>query len=256
MLHIEFKSGTLLLWEDECLRRGVPEEPLPELVSGFCKYDGRVRRWRAHASDYAAIVTALYRGKVAYDDQARGYECLELKLEGERNPREYQRQALDEWWRRGRRGVVVLPTGTGKSFLAQMAIERCARSTLVVAPTIDLISQWAVQLRAAFRCPVGIIGGGEHDLKPITVTTYDSAQQQMEYLGDKFALLVVDECHHLPGAIYSQIARLSIAPFRLGLTATPERQDGLESTYDELLGPICYRKEITELSPGGVLAPY
>ena len=44
--------------------------------------------------------------------------------------------------------------------------------------------------------------------------------------GNKFGLLVCDECHHLPGPSYQMIAIGSIAPFRLGLTATPERSDG------------------------------
>ena len=253
MIHIDFNSGTLLLWEEG---GGGPEKAPPAGIGGLCTYDARVRRWRAHASAYAEIITALYHAKVPYDDRARQYEEVNLTLGGGRLPRDYQREALAAWRVSQRRGVVVLPTGTGKSFLAQLAMAACNRSTLVVAPTIDLISQWAVQLRAAFGCPVGLLGGGEHDIQPITVATYDSAQQQMEYLGNRFALLVVDECHHLPGAMYSQIARLCIAPFRLGLTATPERQDGLDSAYAELLGPICYRREITDLSPEGVLAPY
>ena len=75
-------------------------------------------------------------------------------------------------------------------------------------------------------------------------------------VGNRFGLLVVDECHHLPGAVYSQLAKFSIAPYRLGLTATPERMDGLDSLYGRLLGPICYRREITDLPECEVLSPY
>jgi superfamily II DNA or RNA helicase len=77
----------------------------------------------------------------------------------------------------------------------------------------------------------------------------------MEHLGDKFGLLVFDECHHLPGPAYALAARAAVAPFRLGLTATPERADGRHADFDELCGPIVYRKDIVDLS-GGYLAPY
>ena len=56
-----------------------------------------------------------------------------------------------------------------------------------------------------------------------------------------------DECHHLPGAAYALAARACLAPFRLGLTATPERADGRDADLDELVGPIVYRKDIVEL---------
>jgi superfamily II DNA or RNA helicase len=77
----------------------------------------------------------------------------------------------------------------------------------------------------------------------------------MERLGGRFGLLVFDECHHLPGAAYALAARASLAPYRLGLTATPERSDGREADLGHLIGPVVYRKDIVDLS-GGYLAPY
>ena len=64
-----------------------------------------------------------------------------------------------------------------------------------------------------------------------------------------------DECHHLPGPSYLLTAVGSIAPYRLGLTATPERADQQESLLPELIGPILFRREIKELS-GSYLAEY
>jgi superfamily II DNA or RNA helicase len=90
-------------------------------------------------------------------------------------------------------------------------------------------------------------------LKPLTVTTYDSAYIHMPNFGDRFGLLIFDECHHLPGPTYSQAALASIAPYRLGLTATPT-DEGHEAV-GELLGPIVYRRDINELA-GLYLAGY
>ena len=133
--------------------------------------------------------------------------------------------------------MVVLPTGAGKTQVACLAIDDRRRSTLVVAPTLDLVRQWYDVLRATFGVPVGVIGGGDYDVEALTVTTYDSAYLHMEHLGDEFGLLVFDECHHLPGPAYALAARAAVAPFRLGLTATPERADGRHADFDELCRP-------------------
>jgi superfamily II DNA or RNA helicase len=136
-----------------------------------------------------------------------------------------------------------------------MAIDDRRRATLVIAPTLDLVRQWFDLLRATFGGPVGLIGGGAYRLESLTVTTYDSAYLHMEHVGARFGLLVFDECHHLPGASYGLSAKLSLAPYRLGLTATPERTDGRDAELEALCGPIVYRKDIVELS-GDYLADY
>src|SRR5690606_9868164 len=64
-----------------------------------------------------------------------------------------------------------------------------------------------------------------------------------------------DEVHHLPAPMYARAAEGSIAPLRLGLTATLERTDGSHAWLDTLVGPVCYRKEITDLA-GEFLAEY
>jgi superfamily II DNA or RNA helicase len=110
-------------------------------------------------------------------------------------------------------------------------------------------------MHKAFAASVGLLGGGYYDFQPLTVTTYDSAYIHLERWGNKFGLIAFDECHHLPSASYQFAAVGAIAPYRLGLTATPERADGRESLYPELIGPIVYRREIKQLA-GDFLAEY
>jgi superfamily II DNA or RNA helicase len=227
----------------------------PEDAPPGCVWDGRSGSHRAPALAYASVVYALRERGLAYEDEARKYAELETGLKVRREPRPFQRAALKAWWAAKGRGHVVLPTGSGKSYVALMAIDKVRRSALIVAPTLDLVRQWYDLLRASFRVPVGVIGGGDYRVEDLTVTTYDSAHIHMENLGARFGVVVFDECHHLPSEAYALAAESCLAPFRLGLTATPERQDGRDILLDGLIGPEVYREDIVDLS-GSYLAEY
>jgi len=220
------------------------------------KWDARSRCWRCPGYLYADVVKWLVRSGKAFEDKACAYERLSLVYEAQgRIARHYQRLALDAWLSEGARGVVVLPTGAGKSLVALLAIADKQRSALVVAPTLDLVRQWYDLLKTCFSVDVGILGGGEFDIKPLTVTTYDSAHLHVEHWGHRFGLVIFDEVHHLPSPSYQLAARFSLAPFRLGLTATPERLDGANAIIDELVGPVVFRRDIVEMT-GEFLADY
>jgi superfamily II DNA or RNA helicase len=91
------------------------------------------------------------------------------------------------------------------------------------------------------------MSGIRKELKGITVTTYDSAYINVEKIGNKFPLIVFDEVHHLPAESFRQIAELSASPYRLGLTATLEREDGLHKHIPSLIGG-----KVFELKPQDV----
>ncbi|HKY04422.1 MAG TPA: DEAD/DEAH box helicase family protein [Blastocatellia bacterium] len=242
---IRFDSGTLVL-------EGA--DRTATLPSAF-RWDDRVRRWRAPALSYRQVITELTRQKVPHIDEARQYHEFDFRAKLEVEPRPYQREALDQWQRQGRRGVIVLPTGAGKSFLAQMAIEMTGRSTLVIVPTIDLMNQWYDLLMASFQAEIGLIGGGYFEKGAIVITTYSSAFRFMDRMGNQFGLIIFDECHHLPGSVFRYAAELAIAPFRLGLTATPERADGADALLEHLIGPVVYERQAQDLA-GEYLADY
>ena len=246
MWRLRFDAGTIVL-------DGPAREA--ERVPRAFRWDERVRRFRAPAHLYRQVFAELVREKVAHEDAARGYHEFDFAPKEEIAPRPYQQQAIEAWRAAGRRGVVVLPTGAGKTLVAEMAIADVRRSTLVVVPTLDLMNQWYDALLARFRAEVGLIGGGYYEVGAITVTTYSSAFRHMERIGNQFGLLVFDECHHLPSSIYRYAAELAIAPFRLGLTATPERADDNHNLLDQLVGACVFRREAQELA-GGYLADY
>jgi superfamily II DNA or RNA helicase len=172
--------------------------------------------------------------------------------------RPYQRDAIRNWLRSDGRGVVVLPTGAGKTVVAFQALAEVPVRTLVIVPTIELLRQWRAGLIETAGAPadqVGVVGGGERSPRAITVMTYDSAAMPRRRLSE-FGLLIVDEVHHLPAPTYRAIAEKAVAPWRLGLSATPERSDGAHDDLATLIGPEVYRRRPADLAEEGHIARY
>jgi len=233
-------------------------EDAPEDVArlSFVEADPRSGTHRAPAYRYPFLRRTCADRDLPTDDRVLDPPAIE-GLSTAYDLRGYQTEALDAWRDSGDRGVIELPTGSGKTVVAIGAIAALDTPTLVVVPTIDLLEQWADELEAEFgdTTPIGRLGGGEQRLEAITVSTYDSAYLRADGLGDRFGLLVFDEVHHLGGEGYRDIARLSAAPARLGLTATFERPDGAHETVEDLLGPVVYRRSAEDLA-GEHLADY
>jgi len=222
----------------------------------YAVWDDRIERFRIRASDYRHLVEVLQAEDAIFIDRANAFEVLELVPRLQMQPYPHQQEALEAWKQAGRQGVVVLPTASGKTYLAQLAMQATPRSTLIVVPTLDLMHQWYAHLMAAFPdTAVGLLGGGSRDRTPILVATYDSAAIQAETLGNQYALLIFDECHHLPSDFNRVIAEYHIAPYRLGLTATPDRADGKHADLQTLIGPEVYHRTAAELS-GKALAEH
>jgi superfamily II DNA or RNA helicase len=148
-----------------------------------------------------------------------------------------------------------MPTGTGKTEVALAAMVQTKTATLVVAPVRDLMYQWHRRILRAFDVDAGIVGDGLSNIKPVTVTTYDSAYIHMAKMGAGFGLLIFDEEHHLPGKCRREAAILSTASMRLGLTATPQRSDGLHKDLDWLIGPVVYDMPFKQ-AKGSTLADF
>ncbi len=245
MFKLEFESGTLIL-------EGADEK---DAVPKAFVWDSRTKNYRAPAYLYREIIKDFIRAKTVHEDAAKNYETFDFKPKFHVAPRPYQTESIAKWRENERCGTIVLPTGAGKTHVATMAIEICKRQTLVVVPTLDLMNQWYDLLVSTFNAEIGLIGGGFYEIGAITVTTYASAFRHQERLGNQFGLIIFDECHHLPGEGYKYAAEFAIAPFRLGLSATPDRADGGEDLLESLVGKYVYRLEAQQLA-GEFLADY
>ena len=241
---ISFQGGTLIL-------KNIGEEAALPSPFQWIK-----ARWRCEAYHYPLLIPWIKDQHIR--DNVPRWQRLSLTLHDDRDPHEYQTAALKSWKGASCLGSIVLPTGAGKTFVAIQAIFQVKRSTVVIAPTIDLLHQWYTRLVNAFQIPIGVYYGGEKDIQPITVTTYHSAGDLIADHGNEFKLMIFDEVHHLPAPSWGETALMSPAPFRLGLTATyPEPHEEVDGRWRvaDLIGPIVYERRIDDLV-GEQLAAY
>ena len=239
---LTYDNGSILI------RGGISHIP-------YASFDPRTNSLRAQALYYQNIVDYLKLSEVEYDDS----HVLDLipspnitldqshdvgsnnNTNNDRHEslslRDYQQKALDNWIKAGKKGCIVLPTGAGKTVIGVKSIQVINSASLVVVPTIDLMDQWASVLSKYIKnIKIGNLGGGLDDIQAITVCTYDSAYIRAPNIGNKFALVIFDEVHHLAAPGYRSIAEQFASPFRLGLTATIEREDNLHRDFPRLIG--------------------
>ncbi len=240
MIRLRFDKGTLLL-------RG-------NLATPYGRWDSRVGCYRIKALHYRDVLSYLEESGIPYEDEVQDLPPLEhLKCDVKLWP--YQGEGLSRWRRAGRKGVIVLPTAAGKTYIALKGMSLLDVQTLIVVPTLDLLDQWRRRVADHLGVEAGAVGGGENDVRMVTVATYDSAYLKAEVLGNRFIFLVFDEVHHLASPSYMQIAEMYIAPYRMGLTATIERTDDRHKLLPLLVGDPIYTVGVEELT-GEHLSPY
>ena len=245
---LTFSAGTLLL-------QGASAEAGRRLLqSPPWRWDSRVSAWRLDALEYAEVCHDFRVRKLPFDDEVATWAPVSWPDVALPTLRPEQTAAVAAW-QAAPRGVVVMPTGTGKTEVALAIMRDAGVATLIVSPVRDLMYQWHRRLLAGLGYDAGIIGDNVFDVRPVSVTTYDSACIHMERLGNRFGLLIFDECHHLPGDVRRDAARMSAAPLRLGLTATPERSDGRHLDLGWLIGQVVYKMPLSE-ARGKTLADY
>lgn len=160
-----------------------------------------------------------------------------------------------------RQGVIVSPCGSGKTVLGIFFITLAKQRTLWITHTKDLLYQTIEQIEKFLSIPkeeIGIIGARKVKIgEKITVGLVQTLMKFDEKLiSNSFGTIIIDEAHRVPCKTFQRIVEKSKAKYRLGLTATPKRKDGLESILYRVVGPTIF--EITEkdlLAENRILIP-
>src|SRR3989442_4045286 len=245
-MRLQFDRGTIVLTD--------PPKDLDLAEAPGVLWDPRVHAYRAPASKYPALKRWLLQSHAGFQDIPEPVSPTQ-ELWSEVDLRPYQEAALSAWELGQRRGVVALPTGSGKTRLALAAMHRTRLSALCLVPTPGLLDQWLREIVALYSRPVGCHGDGVRRWAPLTIATFESAYQHMNQLGDRFDLVIVDEVHHFGGGLRDETLEMTIADARLGLTATPSRDPGVTARLAELVGATVIELAIADL-PGGFLASF
>ena len=235
-------------------------KPLLSELGVYLQYERETSSYKAPPHLYRRLVEFFESKNLIVDDKLGLLRDKELprRMEFKGELRPYQEEALQAWEKNGHQGIIALPTGAGKTVIAIAAMARLNRWTLVVVYTREHVKQWADAI-SRFSNAGGMVGAyysGEKRLAPITITTYQSAHRNLSKLAPLFSLVVFDEAHHLPADKFRAIATGLPAPYRLGLSATPERDDGKHEELFPLLGGVVYRTTPGELTRMGYLAPF
>lgn len=245
-VRIHFDRGTLILddWP-----MGIDPKGLPGIV-----WDARVGCHRAPAFLHRDLIAEFSRREIPCEDFVRPktrpsgrWEVVDL--------RPYQAAAMAAWQVSHRRGLIVLPTGSGKTRLALATLAALNVPSLCIVPTRVMMSQWQIEIRKVYGGSVAMLGDGSHQIGPITVATFESAYRHMNRMGDQFGLLIVDEAHHFGSGLRDEALEMCTAAYRLGLTATPPHTPAAVLRIEQLIGPAVYELTLGDLT-GRFLAPF
>jgi superfamily II DNA or RNA helicase len=193
----------------------------------------------------------------------------------------WQEEARDAWFEAGRRGMIKVVTGAGKTVVALAIAERLQRlepklRVVVVVPTIVLMQQWYATFLERSNLPreaVGRLGGGQTDdfgePRRVLIAVLASARKvlptlvQQAGVGDHL-LFIADECHRVGSPEMSAVLRTQRS-YALGLSATPEREEtgdepgvsgSLSRQLDTEIGAIVYEMTFAQAIRSGVLPPF
>ena len=171
----------------------------------------------------------------------------DLATAGTLVPRDFQRDAASAVIA-NHGGVVVVSTGQGKTVIALHLAERLQTPTLILTHTGVLLQQTAQRCRDHLGIEPGIVQANRCDVRGVTVGMLQTFSSRGDLgLRDAFGLVVVDEAHRAPAETFFAVVSLFAARYRVGLTATPKRSDGLEPLLFDLVGPVVYERRVASL---------
>jgi superfamily II DNA or RNA helicase len=145
-------------------------------------------------------------------------------------------------------GLIVAPPGSGKTVMGIELFKRLAQPCLILVHRKELLDQWVERIESFLNIDkkdIGIIGSGKKKFSDIinvgtiqTIYTMLDKPEMMEMMENKFGLIIIDECHHIPANTFARVIE-KFAPFYMfGLTATPQRKNKDEKLIFLRIGQI------------------
>ena len=177
----------------------------------------------------------------------------EVNLSCRAELRPYQEEAVARVCARSF-GVLEAGTGSGKTVMALAVIAARRQPTLVLVHTKELLYQWQERIDQFLGLEAGLVGDGRFELADVTVAIVNTARKRVAELAPRFGHLVVDECHRVPAALFTDVVSRCSGWYLLGLSATAFRSDeGMTRIIYWYMGERVHRVEQDELAATGAV---
>lgn len=193
--------------------------------------------------------------KFGEPDQVKLSKGFEINIEFKGNLRDKQKPVVQAFidscddgtfCTKSNGGIISVPCGWGKTIMGLWLIAKLRRKTLIVVHKEFLMNQWKERIKEFLPdARVGTIQSKTIDihnkdivigmLQSLSIKEYDSS------VFEDFGFTIVDECHHIAAEVFSRALPKINTYYSLGLSATPNRSDGLTKVFNMYLGPMLYR---------------
>ncbi len=139
-------------------------------------------------------------------------------------------------------GIIQATTGSGKTIMALKIASELGLRTLVVVPSTTIMDQWIERINEVCGLQAGVIRQDTAEVREISVGMIHSLSQRddaiYQNLTDKFGLVIFDEVHTVGARTFSRVAPMFSCKWRIGLSATPRRKDGMDNVFLWHIGPV------------------
>ncbi|KAI9205000.1 P-loop containing nucleoside triphosphate hydrolase protein [Polychytrium aggregatum] len=201
---------------------------------------------------------------------------LDMDLSPKTIIRDYQEKSLSKMFGggggRARSGIIVLPTGAGKTLVGITAACTVKKSTLVLCTNAISVEQWSNEFKNWTTIQEGKIAKFTADQKAkfagdagIVISTYTmishsgkrawDTQRMLEFINSReWGLLILDEVHVVPANVFRRVLTTVAAHTKLGLTATLVREDDKIEDLNFLIGPKLFEANWMDLAGRGHIA--
>jgi len=194
------------------------------------------------------LVEFLNQESIKFEITDARKKLKSVKFEASHKLFDYQKETVDDILD-SENGLLVAPPGSGKTIIGLDIVAKLKQPTLILVHKKQIFNQWLDRIEGFLNIPKREIGQYVSNKKKfgnkITVAMVQTLNrlENIEELKDKFGLVIVDECHHMPARMFRNvITRLN--PFYLyGFTATPERKNNDERLIFIYLGEILHTIE-------------
>jgi superfamily II DNA or RNA helicase len=164
-------------------------------------------------------------------------------------PHDFQQEIMSQFVERGANGLICVPCGYGKTFMALRIALTLGLRFLIIVDKEFLMNQWKAEMeRFLHGIRIGVL---QAEKVQTDAAAYDVTIGMIQTICrrdfpdgffDQYGFTIFDECHHLGASYFCRALQRIQTRYMLGLSATPDREDGLTFVFESFLGEPVYKK--------------